>query len=48
MFICFKNSNIEGNPGRRASYLISEDAKSHITSLFFFICISSSIISQTT
>ena len=27
MFICLKNSNIEGNLGRSASYLISVDAK---------------------
>ena len=27
MFICFKSSNIEGNLGRSASYLISVDAK---------------------
>ena len=27
MFICLKNSNIEGNLGRSASYLISGDAK---------------------
>ena len=25
--ICLKSSNIEGNPGRSASYLISVDAK---------------------
>ena len=27
MYICLKNSNIEGNLGRSASYLISVDAK---------------------
>ena len=27
MFICLKSSNIEGNLGRSASYLISVDAK---------------------
>ena len=27
MFICLKNSNIEGNLGRSASYLISVDQK---------------------
>ena len=27
MFICLKNSNIEDNLGRSASYLISADAK---------------------
>ena len=26
MFICLKNTNIEGNLGRSASYLISVDA----------------------
>ena len=27
MFICLKSSNIEGNLGRSASYLLSVDAK---------------------
>ena len=27
MFICLKSSNIEGNFGRSASYLVSVDAK---------------------
>ena len=35
MFICLKSSNIEGNLGRSASYLISVDAKYCSDNLFY-------------
>ena len=35
MFICLKSSNIEGNLGRSASYLISVDAKYCLINLFY-------------
>ena len=35
MFICIKSNNIEGNEDRRASYLVSADAKYFSGQIFF-------------